>query len=394
MALAGISGRGIVSALGRNLPETRHALFAPALPVPAPSRRIQTTLPLPVFELDWVETSPCPGGITMHLLQHALEEALAEADLTPEDLATARVGTAVGTTVACQLNDIPFYAKLRADAVDDLSPVQRWLQGNPAEAIRRQFRLNGPAVTVSNACASGADAVGIVLLWLQNGLCDIAIAAGADEINQVPLDGFHALGVCSREPCRPFDAHRTGLNLGEGAAVVILESHEHAAKRQHAQTFRAAGFGKTADAFHITQPEPSGTQLERAIQICLAQAGKTVADVEFVNAHGTGTLVNDKTEGQTLARIFGPTLRYQSTKALTGHTLGAAGTIEFLLTQLMLEQRLALPSFQCQEPDPELPVPPLRDFLPIPGDFALSTSLAFGGSNTALAIARFPEDTK
>ena len=388
MAKAGISGRGIVSSLGRGVAETVRNLYADNPKLPALPRRLATSLPLPVFELE-LDTPPnTPGGRTVELLNLALDEALDEAGLSRPSLKGQRIGVAVGTTVACQLNDIPFHAVLRTGNVSDPTPIQNFLLGNPAEHIRRKLNLNGPAVTISNACASGADAIGVALTWLRNGSCDIAIAAGADEFSKVPFDGFNALGVCSHSPCRPFDVQRDGLNLGEAAAVVILENSDHAVARRHHQNFYAAGFGKTADSFHITQPEPEGTQLESAIRLCLEQACVRPEFVEFINAHGTGTPTNDGTEGRVLSRVFGPQAKYMSTKSLTGHTLGAAGTVEFILTQLMLENGCALRNHRCTTPDPTIPVPPLSRDCPVPGRLALSTSLAFGGSNTALAVAR------
>ena len=184
-------------------------------------------------------------------------------------------------------------------------------------------------------------------------------------MSKVAFDGFNALRVCSGEPCRPFDEKRSGLNLGDASGVLILEAPERASARGVRTDYELGGAGKTADGFHITQPESSGKELERAVRLALAQADLAPEDVEFVNAHGTGTLVNDRVEGAVLARIFGAKLRYQSTKALTGHTLGAAGAIEAVFTRIMLEERRAAPSRRCTVPDPELPVSPLRAEAPV-----------------------------
>ena len=395
MARAGISGYGVLSALGRNAAESAANLCASAPPVlPIPPRRIETGLDLPVFE---IEVPPAPGeenlGLPLRFLLCALREALERARLTPDELPALRVGVAVGTTVACQLDNIACHARMRVGDLSDLSPLDRYIAGMPAEYLRRKFRLNGPAITVSNACASGADAAAIAADWLKTGRCDIAIAAGCDSVSKVAFNGFHALRVSSRAPCRPFDARRSGLNLGDGAGVLILETPESAEHRGIRQVYELGGAGKTADAFHITQPESSGAELERAVRQALADAELAPADVEFVNAHGTGTPANDRVEGAALARIFGSGLHYHSTKAMTGHTLGAAGAMEAIFTLLMLENRCAAPSHRCEHPDPEVPVPPLREPFPLPGNAALSTSLAFGGSNTALAIRRMRPDS-
>ena len=382
-----ISGFGAVSSLGVGLAATRQGLYAePRLPnLPT---RVDTSLPLPVFEVPLPGESGQPGGFTNTMLGLALDEALEQAGLTRTALAGRKVGVCIGTTVACQLNNIPFYDDLRSGRPADAGLFRQYVVSAPAEWLRRDLRLTGPALNVSTACASGADAIGIGALWLEQGTCDLAIVGGADELNKVPLDGFHALGICSRQPCRPFAADRDGLNLGEGAAILILESSEHARRRGHAPRHALTGFGKASDAFHITQPHPDGIGLEIAIGNALRQAGATPAGIAFINAHGTGTDVNDRVEGQALARLFPPTLAYMSTKSLVGHTLGAAGALEAIFTCLMLETGIAVRNHRCTRCAEDIPVRPLQADLAFGGDLALSTSLAFGGSNTALAIRR------
>ena len=389
MARAGISGVGAVSALGHNIEETRRALYAASPVLPRQPSRFETRLHLPVFELDLPELQENSSlGLPLRFLRIALEEALKNARLTPEMLKKRRVGVAVGTTVACQLDNIPCHARLRRGDHSDLSPAIPYITGLPAEYLRRELHLCGPALTISNACASGADAAMIGLDWLRTGYCDLVIAAGCDSVSKVAYNGFNALRVCSDVPCRPFDANRTGLNLGDAAGVIILEPPEAAAQRGIRQEYELGGAGKTADAFHITQPECSGKQLERAIELALTEADLKVEEIDFVNAHGTGTRVNDQVESQTFARIFGPGVRFQSTKAMTGHTLGAAGAIELIFSELMLQQKQAAANPRYEHSSEEIPVAPLTVSTPIPGDAALSTSLAFGGSNTALAIRK------
>lgn len=387
MSRAGISGMGVISALGNDLESTRKALFAPTEPLPHLPRRFETALKLPVFEIP----EPAPvgdAGLPVRFLLHALDEALKEAKLTGEMLRTMRVGIAIGTTVACQLDNIPCHARIRKGNLDDLTPALTYVQGIPAEFLRRYLGTEGPAITISNACASGSDALLTALEFLRTGSCDLVIAGGCDSVSKVAFNGFNALRVCSAAPCRPFDAERSGLNLGDAAGVLILEDPDRAAARGVTVKYELSGAGKSADGFHITQPESSGKELERSIRLALEQAELTPGEIEFVNAHGTGTLVNDRTEGAVLARVFGEELRYQSTKALTGHTLGAAGAIEAVFTCLMLEEGLAAASRRCSRPDPEVPVPPLAENVKISGHAALSTSLAFGGSNTSLVFRR------
>jgi len=291
------------------------------------------------------------------------------------------VGVVIGTTVACQLNNLPYYSELRAGRNPSPAPLERYIDGNPAEWIRRHYGLQGPALTISNACSSGADAIGVAHLWIQQGKCDLVIAGGTDELNKVPLDGFNALGVCSHTPCRPFDADRTGLNLGEAAGVLIMG-------RSGNRPFCVSGFGKTADAFHITQPDPTGIGLEHAIHNAVHSAEITLEEIAFINAHGTGTEANDQAEATVFARLFPQGIPYMSTKALTGHTLGAAGAIEAVFTLLMLQEQRAAKSTRFEKASPDMPLSPLRNHLPLHNArHALSTSLAFGGSNSALLLS-------
>ena len=228
MALAGISGAGVISALGHDLEATRSALYADDPVLPKPTARLETKLDLPVFEIEipfWEETPRLP----LRLLLTALEEALKNAKLTPDMLKQRKVGIAVGTTVACQLDDISCHDRLRQGDLSDLTPVRSYVTGLPAEFLRRKLGLSGPAVTISNACASGADAAMIGLEWLRTGRCDLVIAAGCDTVSKVAFNGFNALRVCSHAPCRPFDSERAGLNLGDAAGAVILEAPEKAA---------------------------------------------------------------------------------------------------------------------------------------------------------------------
>lgn len=387
--IAGISGAGIISALGNDISATLNNLYGTNPVLPELSSRVETTLQLPVFEVNGIlPEAGLPGGFTMQLIQIALAEALDNAKLTFKDLQNRRVGVCIGTTVACQLNDIPFYAALRSGNGAPSAPFRNYIEGCPAEWIRRKYALNGPALTVSNACSSGADAIGIGMTWIRNDVCDLVIAGGADELNKVPLDGFNALGVCATEPCRPFDANRSGLNLGEAAGMVILESMQSSAQRGSAGCFAAAGFGKSADAYHITQPDSSGRGLEMAIMASLQSAGITPNNIGFVNAHGTGTPLNDRVEAQTLTRVFGNQVKYSSTKAMTGHTLGAAGAIEFILSMLMLIKQKVAKNHRFEALSDEIPCPPLTKTTAINAEYALSVSLAFGGSNSALVIRR------
>ena len=299
-----------------------------------------------------------------------------------------RLGVCLGTTVACQLNDIPFYAEYRATGNPSLEPVERFAAGSLAERVARETRATGPALTVVNACSSGTDAMGVAMAWLRAGRCDAVLAGGADELSPIPTVGYHALGLTSPEPCKPFDRTRRGLNLGEGAGIVVLERAESARRRGRTCDLFAAGFGGASDGYHLTAPHPEGLGLEISIRAALNEAGIEPADVDFVNAHGTSTPENDRIEGATLARIFGAGVRAISTKGATGHTLGAAGGIETVFTALALREGWIPPSIGFAERDEGIPFAPLTEVTPVVRRHALSTSLAFGGNNAVVVLER------
>ncbi len=320
---------------------------------------------------------------SIDLLAQALGEALNDAGLN-EIRDSSRIGVCVGATSASFLNDMDFHRKLRNHVLDEES-LKRFFSGNPAEYVKKRLALNGPAMTVNNACASGTDAIGAAMAWLNAGLCDIVIAGGADELHSVSGAGFYSLGVTSQHLCRPFDRDRDGLNLGEGAAVLILETAESAARRKRVSGMCVEAYAAAGDGRHITQPDPDGAGIERAIRKALHCAGLQTGDIGFINAHGTGTIHNDLAEGRAFARIFGGKCPYFSTKGKTGHTLGAAGAIEAVITALMLRKQQIPGSCRYQRRDPEIPFPPAAS-MKVAAKYALSTSLAFGGCNSALIL--------
>jgi 3-oxoacyl-(acyl-carrier-protein) synthase len=381
----GISGMGAVCAAGRTTEEIllsfKRAQRAPALPTVFTSM-----LDFPVFEVPGLISSP-ERMRTMTLAELALDEALKSAAL-PQDLSGFRVGVCLGTTVASQVNDEAWYRRYRAQAILGSEAVDVYYNGNLAQAIARRCNAHGPALTVVNACSSGTDALGMALDWLSMDICDIVIAGGADEINHIPYCGFGALSVTSSSPCRPFDKNRNGLNLGEGAGILILESTDSARRRCKSIDLCVAGYGAAADAHHLTAPRPDGSGLEAAITTAMTQAGLSLNDIDFVNAHGTSTRDNDRAEGHALLRIFGSTLKFLSTKGYTGHTLGAAGALEAIFTGLALRHGWVPANIGFEDLDEEIGQAPVTALTPVSGKCAMSTSLAFGGNNAAVIITK------
>jgi len=382
-----ITGIGTISAAGGNLAETLGA-FEQGTGRAAAVSLFATPLSYPVFEVERL-----PGDRegdemrTLSLALCAVEEALLDAGLHGR-LGDSKVGICLGTTVASQLNDMDFYRGYRAGDAVSMGPVDRYLEGNLAEAVRRAIGARGPAVTVVNACSSGADALGVALSWLRSGICDIAVAGGADELNRVPLCGFGVLGILSDSTCAPFDRDRKGLNLGEGAGVLVLEAEDTCRERGRVPLLYLSGYGSAADAYHLTAPRPDGSGLEAALRRAMLEAGIQPDEVCFVNAHGTATPANDRIEGAVFKRVFGPEIKFLSTKGFTGHTLGAAGGLEAAFAAAALREGWLPASAGFAREDEEIGLSPVAKRTAISGLAAISTSLGFGGNNAAVAIRR------
>lgn len=382
-----ITGLGAISAAGANLTGTLDS-FRDGKRNAGRVSLFDTSLEYPVFEVREIpEKFYLEGRRTISLALCAVDEALKGAQLG-DDLSKFRVGVCMGTTVASQLNDIEFYKSYRNSGAAPMEPVDRYLKGNLAEFISRKINASGPSLTIVNACSSGTDAIGVALSWLNNDLCDIAVAGGADELNRIPFCGFGSLGIVSRDLCAPFDRDRKGLNLGEGAGVLVLETKHSAQKRGKVSGLYLLGYGSSSDAYHLTSPHPEGVGLAASINKALKESGIKPDDIIFVNAHGTATVENDKVEGKVLANIFGQGLKMLSTKGFTGHTLGAAGGLEAVFTAAALQEGWIPASIGFSNKDDAIPVIPVMEMTKINGRFALSTSLAFGGNNAALLLGR------
>ena len=371
-----------------------HGERPPAVPRPA-CDLIDSSISDPVFFFDSFKNEPDEPR-TLAMIRALLPRALDAAGLTPEMLRDSATGCVVGTTIAHQFTDTAYYARLREDpGTKENAPVERFLESNPAEAVAHEYGLTGPLHTVSNACSSGADAVSIAALCLLSSQCERMIVVGADELHRTPVAGFHVLSVTSPFPCRPFDSARAGLNLGEGVGILILETPECAGKRGKKSEFALCGFGMSCDASHITAPDVTGGGMKRAFRDALSRAGLEFGDIAFINAHGTGTVLNDQCEAAAFAGLaeeagLAAPPPFLSTKRFTGHTLGAAGTLEFIFTMLMLRDGFVPASPGCKTLDPALACAPLTSPLKLPDEtrFAASTSLAFGGTDAVLIAER------
>ncbi len=322
---------------------------------------------------------------TSALGMHAAREALGDADMDQAKLDALRIGVCMGTTVGSAMNDEFFCRAYRAGEDPDMAPMERILNSNPAAVLARAFGFRGPCQTVVNACSSGTDAIGIGASWIASDICDMVLAGGADELSRMTYNGFISLKISDETRCKPFDLNRKGLNLGEGAAVLILESERSRLGRNKRARSFMLGYGSACDAYHQTAPKPDGAGLKRSITEALACCAIPTTAVTFVNAHGTGTPDNDRVESRVLTEVL-PGVPFLSTKGYTGHTLGAAGAIEAVFTAACLELGRIPANIGFTTPDPDLGGTPVRETMTIRGNVALSESLAFGGNNAVVAI--------
>ncbi|WP_022661112.1 beta-ketoacyl-[acyl-carrier-protein] synthase family protein [Paucidesulfovibrio longus] len=387
-----VTGLGCVSACGLNLAENTATLFG-APPAPRPPERFtcghETSYPVFAVPEAFFERHPREPELfdTSLFALAAAQEAFNSAGLPQSRLPGLRVGVCIGTTVGASLNFQEYYRRFKSGENPGPVHIRRYLESNPARVLATRFGLSGPAQTVVNACSSGTDAIGIGAGWIRQGLCDIALVGGADELTPITYNGFISLQITSEGPCRPFDALRNGLNLGEGAGMLVLESQKHAASRRAPLRGGVLGYGTCADAHHLTAPRPDGQGLCSALRDAVQRSDIEPREIGFVNVHGTATTNNDVAEGAVLFDLF-PHTPLSATKGCTGHTLGAAGALEAIFTLVCLHREELPASKGCEQPDPACRVSPVRERTACPARYALSQSLAFGGNNSALVFRR------
>lgn len=319
----------------------------------------------------------------------AATEAAQNAGLTAEEL--ARCGLAFGTNFGGAAS-WEAVCDLAREGERDAETFAQFLPDHAASYTAGRWNNSGPRATLSNACSSGAHAIGLAANWLRLGRGEVAVAGGFDGLGLSTLAGLSILRTISPDEIRPFDARRNGTIFGEGAAFVVLETREHARKRGAVPLARLCGWSVGANAHHLTAPDKGGAGLIHAMQGALGEAKWPLDCVGYINAHGTGTQLNDLAETQAIESAFGPhakQLAISSIKAATSHTMGAAGALEAVATALALREGILPPTLGLEEPDPLLTL----DYVPLVArekQFAraLSNSSGIGGNNTCLALER------
>jgi 3-oxoacyl-[acyl-carrier-protein] synthase II len=393
-----VTGLGVVSAFGPDCAALRRGLRAGVRPLrevtlfdPTPYRS-RVAGEVPAFESPLTGLARRRASRADHLGVLAATEAITMAGLAASDLIGAAVihGTGAGGAHLLEV-----YLEQLAGGNERAARASLLVPHQPAtttDLIASTLGAHGPRLSLMTACSSSATAIGYAGDLIRCGRVHVALAGGTEPLSRLTFAGFSALRAMDPQPCRPFDAARNGLTLGEGSATLVLEDLAHAQARGARVLAEVCGYGVSADAHHMTAPDPEGNGAARAMADALADAGLAPEVIDYVNAHGTATRYNDPVETLALKRIFGDHARrlmVSSTKAMTGHTLGAAGAIEAAVCVIALTDGLVPPTLGLTNPDPAC------DLDYVPGTaragairFALSNSFGFGGNNTAVVLGR------
>ncbi|WP_424246131.1 3-oxoacyl-[acyl-carrier-protein] synthase-1/3-oxoacyl-[acyl-carrier-protein] synthase II [Elusimicrobium posterum] len=388
-----VTGIGCVCALGDNVAEVTKNIYGGASVAPTlPAARLESvyTKDYPVFQVseNILKQKNKDESYGQLFLRLSIDEALAQAGYTKEELKKLKVGVIAGTSVDASFNCFDFYKAWHKGEDTSYTPLLHYFNTPLSGSIQKSYGLTGPEMTITTACAGGTDAIGIGAQWIAQGICDVVIACAADEINMIPYTGFIRLMIAGTEPCKPFSSDRKGINLGEGAGVFILQSDKMTEAKKSKSLGWVLGYGTCCDAYHPTAPDPEGRGLKKALFTALDSAGAKACDCAFINAHGTGTQDNDAAEAKIFAYNL-PGVPVMATKSYTGHTLGAAGAVEAVLSLIALNKRIIPKANFFKHPDPDLNgIVPVLENTPVKEglNIALSDSLAFGGCNSVIVL--------
>ena len=321
-------------------------------------------------------------------------------DLEAED--KSRIGTLVGTGMGGIITLGDNFKKLFDKGHSRVSPlmIPMIIPSMPSGMVSMIFGLQGPCFPIVTACASGTNSIGEAMKIIQRGSADVMVAGGTEAaVSPICIAGFEnmkAMSTRNDDPqtaSRPFDSDRDGFVLGEGAGVVVLESLEHAMARGARIYCELVGYGTNADAYHITSPAPEGAMAAKCMQLALDDAGLNVEDVDYINAHGTSTPINDRNETQAIKKVFGDhayKMKVSSNKSMLGHLLGASGGVEFIATALTVQNDIVPPTMNIQNLDEDMDLDYVANkAVKTVVRAAISNSFGFGGHNATLAVKKY-----
>lgn len=372
-----------VCSLGMDIASVEQTLFTAAQ---SPLIFTDTYSPGKCLPLGWIQELPLNTDTRNNaLLDAALTPIRTQIDALKQRYGSERIGIVLGSSTSgiAEGEAAVAYHMQHNQFPASYHYCQQEIAA-PSEYLASVLGIKGPAWTISTACTSGAKAIASGARLLSVGICDAVIVGGADSLCKLTVTGFSSLEAISSDICNPFSRNRKGINIGEAAALMIMSREPSA--------IRLAGYGETSDAHHMSAPEPEGRGAEAAMRTALGHAGLAPESIDYINLHGTATEQNDRMESLAVARIFGSQIPCGSTKALTGHTLGAAGAIEavFCYLTLMRDDKKLPRHLWDGEEDPQLAA--LSGLgatsLSNPITYAMSNSFAFGGNNISLILER------
>lgn len=328
------------------------------------------------------------------MMYFAGDEAIMTAGLDFANVKKHRCGVCIGTTLGGMLSGESYYRALR---VRENRTYASLLLDQPlytaTEKLAKRYGFTGPNNVISTACSASAHALGYGFELIRNGRCDLMVVGGVDTLSQLTYAGFGILKAITRDKIRPFDKKRSGLVLGEGAGVLVLENFAHAKERGAFVYGELAGYGKSSDAHHMTAPEKDGAGASLSMRQAMHMAEVECEDIDYINAHGTGTILNDATETLAVKKVFGDRayeIPISSTKSMIGHSLGASGAIEAIVCLMAMLHNFVPPTINYHTPDPECDL----DYVPNVSrnkhvKVALSNSFGFGGNNASLVFKKY-----
>ena len=330
-----------------------------------------------------------PRSRRLHRASHMMIQALAE--VVAQEPHFEPELTVIGTTSGGMSYGEHYYRSLRQ--AGDLRHAPTWIANYPAQKpvidAQESFGISSPCQVIANACASGTNAIGHAFECVRSGRYQRVLAGGYDALSELVFTGFDSLQASTPEKCRPFDRHRTGMVLGEGAAILALENLDSAQRRGASVLAEIIGYGISTDNFHITQPDPSGIGPRQAMERAVQSAHVAENEIDYINAHGTATLFNDAAEGKAINRLFNG-VSVSSTKSMMGHSLGAAGAIEAVVCLLALQHQFLPPNINFRAADDDLDLNIVaNESRPAVLRTVLSNSFGFGGTNASILMRRF-----
>ena len=326
---------------------------------------------------------------TALLSMNAIRDLLQQVDISI--LQNARLALINANTVGGMSEVETMYLRFIEEEADE--KYDRWIDtldcGESTEHVARFFGLHPFMATISTACSSSANSLIVGARMLLHGLTDMVIAGGGDALSRFTLNGFNSLKNIDRNPCRPFDSLRNGLNLGEGAGYLLLEREQDAIARGAQIIAVLSGWSNANDAYHPTAPSPDGSGAIRTMEGALNKAGLSANDIGYINAHGTATINNDVAEGRAIEKLWnGNPPPFSSTKPFTGHTLAAAGAVEAIISIRSMNEGIIPPNLNFSIPMEELSIAPSGLRTEVPLQHVMSNSFGFGGNNVSLIFSK------